>query len=173
SQLFTMTRTLTEMLKSLGPAPPMPRERPAMPACPWPMPEVPDTVAAGEAGARRSRYPDCHPPAWEPPAELTPFRPPALPEDRPKPVVEDYLKYVVTAPPPAIVERFDLDTTYYKKHADANGYPILASAKVADAALALVRDQVNYMLAYRPDVRDAMIEQGARIVIMAETEYTM
>jgi hypothetical protein len=87
--------------------------------------------------------------------------------------VDDYLKYVVTAPPPEIVRRFNLDTTFYKKYADANGYPILASAKVPDAALAIVRDQVNYMLAHRPDVRDTMIARGARIGIMAETEYTM
>jgi hypothetical protein len=99
--------------------------------------------------------------------------PPPLPADRPTPIVDDYLKYVVTAPPPELVERFKLDTTYYKKFADANGYPILASARVSDAALAIVRDQVNYMLASRPDIRDTMIANGARIVIMAETEYTV
>src|SRR5690606_18377725 len=69
--------------------------------------------------------------------------------------------------------RYDLDTTFYRKYADANGYPILASAKVPDAALAIVRDQVNYLLAHRPDVRDTLIARGSRIVIMAETEYTM
>jgi hypothetical protein len=113
------------------------------------------------------------PPGWQPPAELRPYTPQPLPTDRPKPIVDDYLKYVVSAPPPAVVQRFRLDTTYYKKFADANGYPILASAKVSDAALAIVRDQVNYMLASRPDIRDTMIARGARIVIMAETEYTM
>jgi hypothetical protein len=121
----------------------------------------------------RPRIPDCAPPGWAPPPELRPHAPPALPDDRPKPIVDDYLRYVVSAPPPEIVARFRLDTSYYKKYADANGYPILASAKVPDAALAIVRDQVNYMLGHRPDIRDTMIGRGARIVIMAETEYTM
>jgi hypothetical protein len=121
----------------------------------------------------RSRIPDCVPPDWEAPAELTPFTPRPLAEDRPQPLVEDYLKYVVTMPPPEIIERFDLDTTYYRKYADANGYPILASAEVQDEALAIVRDQVNYMLGHRPDIRESVIEYGGRIVIMAETEYTM
>ena len=101
------------------------------------------------------------------------FTPPPLPSDRPKAIVEDYLSYVVTAPPPAIVERFKLDTTSYRKYADANGYPILASAKVADAAVAIVRDQVTYMLGSRPDLRDTMVARGGRVVIMAETEYTV
>jgi len=179
SQLMAMTRTLNEMLTALGPAAPLPRERPAMMECPWPMPAAPDTAAAARAGVPgtvdppRRRIPDCNPPSWQPPAELAPFEPPSLPEDRPRPVVADYLSYVVTAPPPEIVARFGLDTTYYKKYADANGYPILASAKVPDAALAIVRDQVNYLLGHRPDIRETMVEHGARIVIMAETEYTM
>jgi hypothetical protein len=39
--------------------------------------------------------------------------------------------------------------------------------------VAIVRDQINYMLAHRPDVRDSMIARGGRVVVMAETEYTM
>jgi hypothetical protein len=148
--------------------------------CPWPTP--PDTLRpdpaapplpAGVVDQPRPRIPECAPPGWTAPAELRPHEPAPLPSDRPKPIVEDYLKYVVTEPPPEIVERYALDTSYYKKYADANGYPILASAKVPDAALAIVRDQVNYMLAQRPDIRDTMVAHGARIVIMAETEYTV
>jgi hypothetical protein len=155
------------------------RERPAMVACPWPATSDTSRVAQGPppptgvVDPPRARIPDCAPPGWTQPAQLARFNPPPLPSDRPKPIVDDYLKYVVTAPPREIVERFKLDTTYYKKFADANGYPILASAKVSDAALAIVRDQVNYMLGHRPDVRDTMIAHGARIVVMAETEYTM
>lgn len=121
----------------------------------------------------RRRIPDCSPPGWKAPASLRPYTSPTLPADRPKPVVDTYLSYVVTAPPPEIVERFKLDTAFYKKYADANGYPVLASAKVPDAALAIVRDQINYLLAHRPDVRDTMIAHGGRVVVMAETEYTM
>ena len=147
--------------------------------CPWPTTAAatPSTGAApappGVIEAPRGGIPDCAPPGWKPPAELKPHNPPPLPADRPKAIVDDYLKYVVTAPPQQIIDRFKLDTTFYKKYADANGYPILASAKVADAALAIVRDQVNYMLGNRPDIRDTMIAHGARIVVQAETEYTV
>ena len=171
-QLQEQVKSINALLATLPPAPERPRERPAMVACPWPQamvvaPEVPEP-----AGARRN-IPDCAPPDWRPPAQLRPYNPQPLATDRPKPIVDDYLGYVIKPPPPELVARFNLDTTYYKKHADANGYPILASAKVPDAALAIVRDQVNYMLAHRPDVRDTMVARGARIVIMAETEYTM
>jgi len=154
---------------------PPPRERPAMVPCPWETPAQDASAADGAtpANTQRSRIPDCQPPEWKTPAQLRPYEPPPLPKDRPKPIVDDYLKYVVTEPTDYIVRRFNLDTTYYKKYADANGYPILASAKVSDAALAITRDMVNYMLAHRPDVRDTMIAHGARIGIMAETEYTM
>ncbi|HEY9479327.1 MAG TPA: hypothetical protein VIP79_04530, partial [Gemmatimonadaceae bacterium] len=157
-----------------------PRERPAIMQCPWPNTssdtlavEPPSPPPPGVVDPPRSRIPECAPPGWKTPAELRPFVPPELPADRPEPIVNDYLRYVVTSPPPALVERFRLDTSYYKKYADANGFPILGSVRVSDAALAIVRDQVNYMLGNRPDVRDTMIAHGARIVVMAETEYTM
>lgn len=147
-------------------------------ACPWPASASATGADAppsppGVNDPPRARIADCAPPGWKAPTELRPHVPPALPADRPKAIVDDYLSYVVTAPPQAIIDRFKLDTAYYKKYADANGYPILASANVPSAALAIVRDQVNYMLAHRPDVRDTMIAHGARIVIMAETEYTV
>lgn len=148
--------------------------------CPWPS-SPSDTLTAapparppaGVVDPPRSRIPDCAPPGWKPPAELRPFEAPKLPADRPEPIVSDYLAYVVTTPPPELVERFHLDTSFYRKYADANGFPVLGSARVSDAALAIVRDQVNYMLGSRPDIRDTMIAHGARIVVMAETEYTM
>jgi len=177
-QLMALTQAVNEMIKAMGPMA-APRERPAMVACPWPMPAGQDTTGprptspAGVIDAPRPRIPDCYPPGWQTPSQLQPHTPPALPADRPKPIVDDYLKYVVTAPPPAIVRRFNLDTTFYRKYADANGFTILASGKVPDAALAIVRDQVNYMLGHRPDIRETMIEYGARIGIMSETEYTV
>ena len=157
-----------------------PRERPAILPCPWvnaPQANTRNEVVApppaGVIDAPRPRIPDCVKPGWSPPTEYKAFTPPTLPADRPKPIVDDYLKYIVTAPPPEIVARFKLDTTYYQKYADANGYPILASGKVADAAVAIVRDQVTYMLGQRPDLRDTMVARGGRIVIMAETEHTV
>jgi hypothetical protein len=159
-----------------------PRERPAMVACPWRTVSSADTLGVdpgapppptGVADPPRARIPDCAPPEWRAPAALKAFTPPVLPADRPKAIVDDYLKYVVTAPPTEIVRRFNLDTAFYKKYADASGYPILGSATVSDAAVAIVRDQVNYMLGNRPDIRDTMIAHGGRVVVMAETEYTM
>jgi hypothetical protein len=158
-----------------------PRERPAMVMCPWTMAdtvapdraEPPPPAPAGVIDPPRARIPDCVPPGWKSPDKLKAFEPPKLPADRPRAIVDDYLSYVVTAPPPEIVARFKLDTSFYKKYADANGYPILASATVTSAAVAIVRDQVNYMLGNRPDVRDTMIAHGGRVVVMAEIEYTM
>jgi hypothetical protein len=156
------------------------RERPAIMQCPWPgspsdslAAEAPSQHPPGVIAPPRSRIPDCAPPGWSPPAELKLFEAPKPSPDRPEPIVSDYLAYVITAPPPELVQRFQLDTSFYSKYADANGFPILGSAKVSDAALAIVRDQVNYMLGNRPDVRDTMVAHGARIVVMAETEYTM
>jgi len=161
------TRATTAAAAAASPS----RERPAMITCPWPASSTTQADKSGPSTA--NRIPDCAPPGWTPPTQLKPFTPPPLPADRPKSIVDDYLKYVVTAPPPEIVARYHLDTTFYKKYADANGYPILGSAKVSDAALAIVRDQVNYMLGSRPDIRDTMIAHGGRIVVQAETEFTM
>ena len=179
-EIDQMNQLLNQLLRSMTAN--VPRERPAMIACPWPqdttaivtpVTATASTTPAGVIDPPRARIPDCAPPGWKAPTQLEPHEPRPLPTDRPKPIVDDYLKYVVTAPPPEIVARFNLDTTFYRKYADANGYPILASGKVPDAALAIVRDQVNYMLGSRPDIRDTMIARGARIGIMAETEYTV
>ena len=71
-------------------------------------------------------------------------------------------------PPPTELE---LDE-FYQKYISANGYPIVSSAKVNDYALREAEYLVNLMLANRPDVRDAMIESGSRMIIMAYNEYT-
>ncbi|HEX6937809.1 MAG TPA: hypothetical protein VF158_00245 [Longimicrobiales bacterium] len=100
---------------------------------------------------------------------------PARP-DRPRPredaLVRDYLAAVVTRPPEAVIRRFDLDTTFYAKYADATGIPILASARVPDEALVVARDIVNHMLAARPDLRADVIVRGGRVGVMAVTEMT-
>jgi hypothetical protein len=84
------------------------------------------------------------------------------------PLVEDYVGYAIT-PPPA---ELGLDP-FYKKYVNANGIPIVTSEKVPGAALLVARDQVAFMLAKRPDIRQAMIDRNLRLAIMAETEYTM
>lgn len=61
---------------------------------------------------------------------------------------------------------------FYAQSISANGFPIVASAKVNPHALKEAAFLVNLMLAHRPDVRTAMIRSGARMCIMANTEFT-
>ena len=82
-----------------------------------------------------------------------------------KPIVENYLHAMVTAPPAPL----GLDPLY-KKYADAYGIPIVSSEKVDDAALLMARDIVNYMVAKRPDIRAVMIDRKSRVIILARTE---
>lgn len=72
------------------------------------------------------------------------------------------------SPPPA---EWKLDP-FYKKHISANGYPIVSSARVSDYALKEAAWLVNLLLSERPDIRQAMIQNGSRLVIMAHNEYT-
>jgi len=71
----------------------------------------------------------------------------------------------VSAPPPG----FD---PVYTKYVDANGIPVLGSGSVSDQALLVARGIVDFMLSKRPDARAAMISQGFRLVVMAESEQT-
>ena len=61
---------------------------------------------------------------------------------------------------------------FYTQRISANGFPIVASAKVNPFALKEAAFLVDMMLAKRPDVRAAMIKSGARMCIMARDEYT-
>ncbi len=73
----------------------------------------------------------------------------------------------VTAPPAEL--EFD---PFYEKYVSATGYPVVSSAKVDDYALKEAGYLINIMLAKRPDVRDAMIASGSRMVVMAHDEFT-
>jgi hypothetical protein len=73
----------------------------------------------------------------------------------------------VAAPPAAL----GLDP-FYAKHLDAGGIPIVASARVPDAALAIARDIVTAMLARRPDIRDELVRRKVRVGVMAAEEST-
>lgn len=81
------------------------------------------------------------------------------------PLVKDYEQAMIAPPPVSLA----LDS-FYKKHADAFGIPIVSSHKVPNAALLMGRDIVNYMLAKRPDIRAELIKRKARVLVMAETE---
>jgi len=61
---------------------------------------------------------------------------------------------------------------FYAKYADAQGIPITGSSQVPDAAILAARDIVMSMLTYRPDIRDELARQGARVGVMAITENT-
>ena len=61
---------------------------------------------------------------------------------------------------------------FYQKYLSANGYPIVSSAKVNDYALREAAYLVNMMLAKRPDVRDAMIQSGSRMIVIGYQEFT-
>ena len=82
-----------------------------------------------------------------------------------EPLVPDYEQVMVTAPPDSL----KLDP-FYRKYADAFGIPITSSEKVPNTALLMARDIVNYMLMKRMDIREALIDRGARVLVMAETE---
>ena len=76
-------------------------------------------------------------------------------------------EYRVTKPPAALKLN-----KFYGKFVDANGYPIVSSARVNDYALKEAAYLIDMMLAQRPDVRKAMIASGSRMIVMAHDEFT-
>ena len=76
-------------------------------------------------------------------------------------------EYSVTMPPAEL----ELEGVY-EKYVSANGYPVVGSERVHDAALREAAYLINMMLSHRPDIRDAMIRSGSRMVVMAHDEYT-
>ncbi|MCY3017294.1 MAG: hypothetical protein NT171_21700 [Planctomycetota bacterium] len=71
-------------------------------------------------------------------------------------------------PPPAALK---VDP-FHAKFTSAHGFPIVASAAVSDFALLEAAYLVDALLAARPDVRQALIESGARLCILGHDEYT-
>ena len=69
-------------------------------------------------------------------------------------------------PPPA---RFALDP-HYTKFTYAREFPVVGSARVSDEALLKANDTVRKMFAYRHDVLKAMINDGARLVVLGRVE---
>ena len=76
-------------------------------------------------------------------------------------------EYEVTTPPKSLKLN-----PIYKKYCSASGYPIVSSDRVSDFALKEAAWLVDMMLAKRPDVREAMIKSGSRLIVMAHNEYT-
>lgn len=93
--------------------------------------------------------------------------PPAKPDPMARAEVPSFDAHLISAPPATL----GLDP-FYAKYADAEGIPIIASAKVPDTAVLLARDIVMEMLAYRPDLRAELVHRGARVGVMAIDETT-
>jgi len=96
----------------------------------------------------------------------------STPAPREDAIIRDYISAAVTPLPAEVIQRFNLDTTFYRKYANALGVPIISSALVPDEALLVARDIVTHMLSARPDIRADLIAKGGRVGIMAVTEMT-
>ncbi len=84
----------------------------------------------------------------------------------------------VTAPPEAFFEKVrerdrDAARRFYKKYLDVKGLPVVASTEVADEALQRTHFLVTHLLAGRPDVVEAMVKNGTRLIIIGKDQvYT-
>lgn len=65
-----------------------------------------------------------------------------------------------------------LAASFYTKRLDADGIPIVSSARAPDAALQAARSIVVDMLAHRPEFAADLVRQGYRVAVMAEDEGT-
>lgn len=74
-----------------------------------------------------------------------------------------------SGPPPASL-RVD---PFYVRYLDANGIPVLGSARVPEQALAAARSIVIGMLAGRPDIARELQREGFRVAVMAPDEQTL
>jgi hypothetical protein len=73
---------------------------------------------------------------------------------------------------PSVIEppaRFRIDP-YYTKFSYAREFPVLGSKRVSDEALLRANDVVRKLFAYRHDVLKAMIQEGARLVVLGRDE---
>jgi hypothetical protein len=84
----------------------------------------------------------------------------------------------VTAPPESVFEGLregdrDVARRFYKKYLGIDGMPVLASADVADEALRRTHEIVTHLLSGRPDVLEAMVKNGTRLIVIGKDQvYT-
>jgi hypothetical protein len=84
----------------------------------------------------------------------------------------------VTAPPESFFDKVrerdrDAARKFYTKHLDIKGLSVVASAEVADEALLRTRYLVTHLLAGRPDILEAMVKNGTRLIIIGKDQvYT-
>ncbi len=77
----------------------------------------------------------------------------------------------VINPPQEVVKQFNL-SPFHKKFVSAGGIPVISSEKVSDYALLEAAFIINNMLVGREDLREAIIRNKIRVVVMAHTELT-
>jgi len=73
--------------------------------------------------------------------------------------------------PDAVRGAFEL-SPFYQKYVDVEGFPVVGSAKVSDAALCEAVWIVRHMLGRRGDILRALAGQNVHLVVMAWNEYT-
>jgi hypothetical protein len=84
----------------------------------------------------------------------------------------------VTAPPESFfqsVRSSDRDAArqFYRKYLSIEGMPVAASAEVSDEALQRTYEIVTHLLAGRPDILNAMVTNGTRLIIIGRDQlYT-
>jgi predicted metalloprotease with PDZ domain/dipeptidyl aminopeptidase/acylaminoacyl peptidase len=114
--------------------------------------------------------------AWlgaAPPAASPPGGNPAEPGRPPEPP-----RPAVVSPPESFLAKVpetdrEAARKFYTKYLDIKGLPVLASAEVADQALERTYDLVTHLLAGRPDVLEAMLRNGTRLIIIGKDQvYT-
>ena len=77
----------------------------------------------------------------------------------------------VLPPSKELINRLTLDS-FYKKHLDLKGFPIISSNKVNDYAFFEAGYLINTMLKGREDIRQKLIKKKVRFVIYAIDEFT-
>jgi hypothetical protein len=85
---------------------------------------------------------------------------------------DDNSETIVTSEVPIQAFQVAAVPAFYTQRVTAEGFPIVASARVNPYALKEAVYLCNMLLAKRPDVRTAMIKSGARMCVMAHEEYT-
>jgi dienelactone hydrolase len=84
----------------------------------------------------------------------------------------------VIAPPESFFEKVrprdrEAARQFYKKYIDVKGIPAAGSAEIADEALERTFSIVTHMLAGRPDILQAMVQNGTRLIVIGKDQvYT-
>ena len=81
------------------------------------------------------------------------------------------LALTVNPVPETLREQLDLGR-FYGKHLAVGGFPVIASARVRDAALLEAGWIVEQMLTNRSDILEAITTNGVRLAVMAHDEFT-